>query len=125
VAYVGKGVVHTRRDEWDEALHAFETAARLGNASGAQYAAEVRRIRGLPPAPAVADPARQAWEAFSKADSHDALRQAVNRHPILARPDYLAALEHFVAEQVPAPQRAVFGQRLDWLRQLAASKANP
>ena len=33
-AYLNKGVVHTERDEWDDALEAFETSARLGNRTG-------------------------------------------------------------------------------------------
>jgi tetratricopeptide (TPR) repeat protein len=49
-AYVNKRVLHTERDEWDDALRAFETAARLGNNTGKQYADEVRQIRALRPA---------------------------------------------------------------------------
>ncbi len=124
-AYVNKGVVYCKRAEWDDALDAFETAARLGEPTGAQYAARVRQDRGLPPALATPDPAQQAFEALLRADTPDALRRAVERHPILARPDFLAALEQFVAQQVPAQQRPAFQQRLDRLRQLTAPKANP
>ena len=75
-------------------------------------------MRGLPPEPAAASPAEQALEAFLEADTSDALRRAVERHPILARPDFLAALEQFVAQQVPAHQRPAFRQRLELLRRV-------
>ena len=117
-AYLNKGVLHTERDEWDDALHAFEIAARLGHATGAQYAAQVRHMRGLAPEPAAASPTEQALEAFLEADTPDALRRALSRHPVLTRPDFLAALEQFVAQQVPAPQRPAFRQRLKLLRRV-------
>jgi serine/threonine protein kinase len=123
-AYLNKGVLHTQRNEWDDALNAFETAARLGDARGARYAAQVRQIRELPPPPA-ADLGQQAFEAFIEAASPDALRQALDRHPFMAQPDLLAALEQFVAQRLDAHQRPFFRQRLDWLRQLTAPKPNP
>jgi tetratricopeptide (TPR) repeat protein len=113
-AYLNKGVLHTRRDEWDEALHAFEAAARLGDATGAQYAARVRRDRG-----------RQAFQAFREADTLDALRRALNSHPILARPDLLAAIEQAITAQVPPPQQPALKQRLDGLRRIIAERGTP
>ena len=66
----------------------------------------MRQERGLPPGVATPDPAQQAFEAFLEADTPDALRRVLDRHPIFARPDFLAALEQFVAQQVPAPREA-------------------
>jgi tetratricopeptide (TPR) repeat protein len=45
-AYLSKGALHTERDEWDDALLAFEIAARLGDPKGAQYVARVRQMLG-------------------------------------------------------------------------------
>jgi serine/threonine protein kinase len=124
-AFLNKGAIHIQRDERDDALRAFEAAACLGDHRGAQCAAQARHDMGLSAEPAPASPAHWAIEAFLDADGPDALGQALDRHPILAQPDLLAALEQFIAQRVPAPQRPTFRQRLDWLRQLTAPKANP
>jgi tetratricopeptide (TPR) repeat protein len=124
-AYVNKGVLHTERGEWDDALRAFETAARLGDATGAQYAAQVRQDIGRPSERDTASAAQQAFDAFLEADDSNELRRAVERHPILARPDFHTAIEHVVAGQVPAPRRPGLRQRIDRLRQLTAPNTKP
>jgi tetratricopeptide (TPR) repeat protein len=124
LAHRNKGVLHTRRDEWADALEAFETAARLGDPTGAQYAAQVRQMRGLGPAAVWASSAQQAFEAFIKADTPEALRRAYDRYPILNQPDLLAAIEEHVAGQVPSDQRVVFLQRLDSLVRVLTERGN-
>jgi tetratricopeptide (TPR) repeat protein len=124
-AYINKGALHSQRDEWDDALRAFEAAAGIGHLAGAQYAAQVRQDRGIPPEPASADPAQHFFLAFLEADTPDALRRAVERYPILVRPAFLVSVEHTIPEQAPPAEQPALRQRLNWLCQLTAPEANP
>lgn len=112
------GAVLANRGQLREALPHFEKAAQLGLSQGAQYAAQVRQMLGIEPTPQV-DPAQQAFEAFQRAESAEAMQQAVARFPLLAQADFIAAIEQAIAQQVPPEYRAAFEQRLAWLRQIA------
>ena len=112
-------------EDWDDALQAFETAERLGDPTGTENAALMREHLGLPAEPADADDGQQAFEAFLGAEMPGALRRALERHPLLALPDFLALVEHAFTEQAPPGELPALWERLDQLRQLIPRQVNP
>jgi len=118
-AYINIGAIHHDRGEWADALRAFETAARLGNTIGAQYASHVRQMLGESQVPVPVDPAQQAFEAFQNVDSAGAMRKLVEQYPLLVQAHVLAAIERAIVGQVPPRDLPAFRQRLGWLHQIA------
>ena len=102
----------------EEALSYFKQAARLGDPTGAQYAARTRQMWEQEPAPPV-EPAQQAFDAFQQAGSLAAMQQAVAYFPLLRQPDFITAIEQVIPQKVPAEQQPAWQQKLGWLRQLA------
>ena len=97
---------------------------RFGDREAANHAAQVRQFSGTPPTPA--SPAQEAIIAFMDDESLDAFRQVLDRHPMLAGPDFLGTLEQFVAEQIPADEQPAYRQRPPGqLCLLITPKSNP
>ena len=113
-AFVGKGVVHTWRDEWDDALHAFETAARLGDAAGGATSMALGRhaedratsIRPFGSRPTLVQPLAHRGLSFDAVEP-DAVRRALDRHSSLARPELLAARREAPGTSMPARKSPV------------------
>jgi tetratricopeptide (TPR) repeat protein len=120
-AYVSIGALLANQDRYDEALLYFEQATRLGDPTGAQYAAQVIEMLEQESETSV-DFAQQALQAFADAGSFEAMRQAVGHFPALLQIEFMAVIEQVIAQQVPPEQRPAFQQRLAWLRQIAAEQ---
>lgn len=116
--YLNIGVLLGKQGQLVEALPYLEKAAHLGEPNGARYAAQVRHMLGMEPAPQ-ADVAQQAFVAFQQADSPVMMQQAVDRFPLLRQADFMDAIEQAIAQQVSPTQRLTFEQRSVWLRQIA------
>ncbi len=116
-AYLNLGVLLGNQGMYREALTYFEKATQLGDAQGAQYAAQVKQMLGMAPTPQI-DPAQQAFEAFQQANSVTAMQQAVAQFPLLAQADFIAAIEQTIVQQIPPQHQPAFRQRLAWLRQI-------
>jgi tetratricopeptide (TPR) repeat protein len=117
-AYLNIGILLTNRGRLQEALPHFEKAAQLGIPAGAQHAARVRqRLAGL--SASQANPAQLAFEAFQGTDSLNGMRHTVAQFPFMTDPDFIAAVERAIAQQVPKNLKAAFEQRLTWLYQIA------
>ena len=117
-AYLNIGVLWANQGRLEEALSYFKQAARLGDPTGAQYAARTRQMWEQEPAPPV-EPAQQAFDAFQQAGSLAAMQQAVAYFPLLRQPDFITAIEQVIPQKVPAEQQPAWQQKLGWLRQLA------
>jgi tetratricopeptide (TPR) repeat protein len=119
-AWLNKGAVLGNQGNLTAALPCFEKAAELGEPRGAQYAAQVQQTLGMAPAqPAASDP-QATFEAFQRAESLDAMRQAVQQFPILMQ--MFLSIEQVIPQQVPPEHRHAFEQRLAWLRQVAGER---
>jgi len=79
-----------------DALFHFEQAAQAGNIDAVRAIAQVRQQFGMESA---LNPAQQAFEALQRADSFDAMQQAVQQFPILSQ--MILAIEQVIEQQVP------------------------
>jgi serine/threonine protein kinase/Flp pilus assembly protein TadD len=120
-AYFNLGVLLANQGKLREALPYFEQAAELGLSQGVQYATQIRRQLGIEPAPVV-NPTQQAVETFQLTTSLAGLQQAVTQFPFMIGPQFIAAVEQVIAEQVPPEHRPTFEQRLIWLREIAGEQ---
>ena len=82
IAYVNIGILLTNQGKWNESLPYFEQAAQLGNETGVQYAAVIRKRLGVELEPRV-DPSQQAFDAFAQAGSPESVRLAATQFPLL------------------------------------------
>lgn len=114
-AYLYLGVLFGNQGKQREALEYFEKSAQLGDPEGAQYVSAARQMLGMEPVP----PTEQGIIAFQQAGTLEAMRQAVDRYPFLALADFISVIEQAIA-QGPPEHRSAFGERLAWLRQIAA-----
>jgi hypothetical protein len=116
-------LLHAQQGDTARALPLAQEAARIYTQIGhAQYAQRARQLvaqlQGGSPAPAAADPAQAAFEAFQRAGSLQEMQAAVAQHPILKDPEFHAAIEQIIREQVPDEAKPAFEQRLAWLKQI-------
>lgn len=119
IAYFNLGALLFNAGQPRESLLYLEQAARLGLSQATQVIAQVRQSLGESTPLSQVDPTQAAFEAFQQADSPAAMRQAVVQFPFTTQPDFIAAIEQTIAQQVPPEHRPAFEQRLAWLRQIA------
>ncbi|MCB0165315.1 MAG: tetratricopeptide repeat protein [Anaerolineae bacterium] len=117
-AYFNLGILLAKTGQLGKSLSYFEQATRLGFLQANQAIAQVRKMLGKADPEPQPDPTLAAFEAFQQAASPEAMRQAVARYPFIAQPDFIAAVEQVIAQQVPPEQQPYFEQRLGWLRQM-------
>jgi tetratricopeptide (TPR) repeat protein len=117
-AYLNRAVTYATLSRLPEALLDLEKAAQLGDPTIKHHAADIRQRLGMPPAEGVA-PVQHAFEAFLQAGSQNALRQEVAQFSFMTDPQFIAAVEHAIIEEVPPNHRPAFEQRLSWLRAIA------
>jgi serine/threonine protein kinase len=118
-AYFNLGVLLANTGSLRESLPYFEQAARLNLPQANQAIAQIRQALGeSAPEPPV-DPVQAAFAAFQRAASPQAMGQAVAHYPFMTQADFIAAIEQFIAQQVPPQDRPYFAERLTWLRQIA------
>jgi tetratricopeptide (TPR) repeat protein len=106
--YYDIGAVLGNHGEFREALPYFEKAAQLGYPDGAKYVTQARQ--------------RLAIEVLREASSIDEMQHTTAEFPFMSEADFIAAIERFVARQIPLEQKPTFEQRLAWLRQIAKER---
>ena len=117
-------LLYAQQGEAARALPLAQEAARIlaqmGHAQYAQQAQQlVAQLQGGGGAPSSGgDPVQQALEAFQRAGSIQEMQAALAAHPILKDPQFHAAIEQLIREQVPDEAKPAFEQRLAWLKQI-------
>ena len=116
-AYLNIGILLANRGKLREALPYLERAAQLGIPQGTQHATQIRQRLGSVSASQV-NPTQLAFEAFQRAGSLDEMRRTAAQFPFMTAPNFIAAIQQAIAQQVPQNFKAAFNQRLAWLRQV-------
>lgn len=119
-AWFNKGALLANNGYLEEALPCFERAGQLGDPDGFPYAARVRRTLEQAPAQANPNDPQAAFEAFLRADSPDAMEQAVRQFMVLAQ--MIPAIEQVIQQQVSPEHRSALEQKLAWLRQIVENE---
>ena len=93
---------------------------QIGHAEYAQRAQQlVATLQGG--APSAENTGQAAFEAFQRANSADAMRQAVAQYPILITPQFIAVIERVIVTQVAPELKPAFQERLATLKRIAQS----
>jgi len=117
-AWFNKGAVYGNIRRLQEALACFERAYQLGYLRALGAIQQVKQMMGNPaPPPPQNNDAQVAFEAFQRATSLDAMRQAVGQYPILK--DMIQTIQQVIQMQVPPHLKPEFETRLNWLIQIA------
>jgi tetratricopeptide (TPR) repeat protein len=111
-----------------EAAHAIplaQQAERIWTQIGSPNAQKARQLlaqlQGGAPPPETVNPDEAAFQAFQRAASVQDMQAAVAAHPILKAPQFQAAIEQVIREQVPPERQPAFQERLRWLKKVAES----
>lgn len=104
----------TERAMTGDAQGASETLDSIRDWS-ATYREQVRALRGTLSGMAQANPAQEAFNAFSQARNEEEIFAAVRNHPLLSHPGFLAELNEFINRQKDAEVRSALRLRFEIL----------
>ncbi len=120
-AHFNLGAMYANAGQLERALPYLERAASLGLPGASRTIAQLRKMSGGNPPPN-ANTAQAALEVLMNAASLAVMRQAVQRYPFIIDPQFIAAVEKHIAQDIPPEHRPAFAQRLAWLKQIARSE---